>query len=245
MTNKLRNLYVLFFTFFFSFNQLAYAQKETNILNRADVLFEQQEYAESFLLYKQILESQQKSSPQMILKMAYTQEIAKNYTAALYYLHLYYDKIPQRAVLEKIEAMALKRNYAGYSFNDLEFFQTQLNKLYLDILEVMLMIAVLVVTITILNKRKKKITTPTFQLAFMAYLLFIVYYINFLSFVKKGIIRQSNVAIMSAPAAGSTWLATATEGHKIDLKGERDIWYETEWNGQRAFIRKSNVLELP
>jgi len=245
MANKSRKLYVLFFTFFFFLSQLTYAQKETKLLKQADALFEQQHYAESFKIYKDIFESQQKSSPQMILKMAYTQEVRQNYTAALYYLHLYYDKNPNRAVLKKIEAIAQKQNYAGYSFTDLEFMQTQFNKRYLDILQLMLMVAVIVVTIAIVNKRKKKPATSAFQLVFMAYLLFIVYYINFLSFVKKGIIRQNNVAVMSAPSAGATWLATATEGHKIDLKSERDIWYETEWNGQKAYIRKSNVLELP
>ena len=245
MTSKLLNLYVLFFTILFSVNQLAYAQKATNQLNQADALFQKQQYTESFKIYKKILEHQQKYTPQMILKMAYTQEVSQNYTAALYYLHLYYNKYPSRAVLEKIDDIALKQNYAGYDFTDMDFFQTYFNRHYLDILQVMLMLAVIMLTLTILNKRKKETINPTFRWAFMAYLLFIVYYINFLSFVKKGIIRQNNVAIMSAPAAGATWLATATEGNKIDLKGERDIWYETEWNGQKAYIRKNNVLELP
>jgi len=245
MANKPGNLYVLFFIIFFCFHQLAYAQKTTNLLKQADALFQEQNYGKSFKIYKSILESEQKYTPQMILKMAYTQEISHNYTAALYYLHLYYDKYPNRAVLEKIDNIALKQNFAGYNFTDMDFFQTYFNRHYLDILQVMLMLAVIMLTLTILNKRKKETINPTFRWAFMAYLLFIVYYINFLSFVKKGIIRQNNVAIMSAPAAGATWLATATEGNKIDLKGERDIWYETEWNGQKAYIRKNNVLELP
>jgi len=245
MANKIRYFYILFFTLFFLCSQVTIAQKSTNELSRADSLFQKQEYTKSFRIYKTILDKDQKSSPQMLLKMAYTQEAAQNYTAALYYLHLYYAKNPTRAVLNKIEDLALKQNYAGYSFSDLEFLQTHLNKRYFDILQLMLMLAVIIVTIILLNKRRKKVLSPAFRWVFMTYLLFIAYYINFLSFVKKGIIWQNNVAIMSAPSAGATWLATATEGHKIDLKGEEDIWYETEWNGQRAYIRKNNVLELP
>jgi hypothetical protein len=245
MTSIPKKIYQLFLFFFCVSGQLAQAQPPTKELARADSLFQQQDYATSFRIYKRVLDQGRQYSPQMLLKMAYIQEYYQDYTATMYYLHLYYDKTPNRAVLKKMEELALRQNYAGYEYSDFEFFQTQFNKRYLDILQGLLMVAVFVLILMIRRRQKQKAFSRGFQVAFLGFLLFIVYYINFLDFGKKGIISRDNVAIMSAPAAGASWLATASAGHKIDLKQERDIWYETEWNGRKAYIRKNNVIELP
>ncbi|KAA5542428.1 SH3 domain-containing protein [Adhaeribacter rhizoryzae] len=246
MANKLSSFSLIFFNFFFILTQPVYAQENSIELKRADSLFQEHQYAQSFATYKKILDKEEKYSAQMLLKMAYTQEAQQNYTATIYYLHLYYNKRPSRAVLKKMEDLAQRQQYLGYEYSDFEFFQTQLQKYYYPILQGMLMLAVAILTIMIFIYRQKKILPGrTEQVLFLGYLLFIGFYINFLSFGRKGIIRQNGIAIMAAPAAGARWLATTNQGHRINLKGERDIWYETEWNGQRAFIRKKNVLELP
>lgn len=245
MANKTRNLYSLFLIIFLLFAQVTYAQKNTGSLAKADSLFQKQQYPASFKIYQKILDSARQYSPQMLLKMAYMQEAQHNYMSTLYYLHLYYAKTSDRNVLEKIETLANRQNYDGYAYNDLEIFRTLLDKYYLDILQGLLMLAVMVVTILIRNKRRNKVPNEAFQLFFIFYLVFISFYINMFDVTKKGIIWQNNVAIMAAPSAGASWLATASEGHKIILRGERDIWYETEWKGQKAFIRKKNVLPLP
>ena len=246
MSNFLNKLTLLFFFLFSTCLQPVYSQQNTQALHRADSLFQQQQYAASFALYKQIINKSHQYSPQMLLKMAFTQEAQQNYTAALYYLHLYYEMRPSRTALKKMEDIAQRQHFTGYEYNDLEFFQTQLQKYNLQILQILLVVAVGTVTIIFfIYKEKKVLPGKTFQAIYLLYLAFILFYLNFFSFGRKGIIRQNNVAIMAAPAAGANWLATASEGHRIVLKGERDIWYETEWNGQRAYIRKKNVLELP
>lgn len=245
MTSIPRKLFQLFSLLFCLSSQLAYAQKPTPALVEADSLFRQQDYAASFPLYKSILEQGHQYSPQMLLKMAYIQEYFQDYTATMYYLHLYYDKTPNRAVLKKMEDLALKQNYSGYEYSDWEFFQTQFNKRYLDILQGLLMVAVVVLILLARRRQRHKRFSRGLQVGFLGFLAFIGYYINFLDFGRKGLISRDNVAIMSAPAAGSSWIATASAGHKIGLKKERDIWYETEWNGRKAYIRKKNVIELP
>jgi hypothetical protein len=222
------------------------SQGYTKLLAEADSLFEHHQYAQSFDRYKKILDSGQQYSPQMLLKMAYLQEAQRNYTATIYYLHLFYDKRPNRATLKKMEDLAQQQNFLGYEYSDLEFFQTQLQKYFFLILQMMLMVAVAVLTAVLaVYWKRKKLPGFNFQVIFLAYLGFILFYTNYFRFGRKGIIRQNNVAIMAAPAAGAPWITTATEGHRIDLNGERDIWYEIEWNGHRAYIRKKNVLELP
>lgn len=222
----------------------AYAQADKTTLGTADSLFQKQHYTEALGLYEQILQ-EQLYSPQMLLKMAYIKEGLRDYTGAMYYLHLFYTKEPSRSVLRKMEELAQAHRLQGYEYNDLQFFKTQFSKHYMRILELMLLAAVVTATIIFFRWRKGRRFTNTFKIGFTLYLLFILYYINFLNLGDAGIIKNNHVAIMSAPSAGGAWLATATEGHKVPIRGEQDIWYEIEWKGQKAFIRKSNLLELP
>ncbi|PRY08887.1 hypothetical protein CLV24_12052 [Pontibacter ummariensis] len=227
------------------FTEPAYCQQDKKTLAKADSLFQRQYYTEAFGLYEQILEEQQQYSPQMLLKMAYVKEGMRDYTGAMYYLHLFYTKEPSRSTLKKMEELAQAHRLQGYEYNDLQFFKTQFSKHYMLLLELMLLVAVVTVTIMFISWRKGHKFSQPFKIGFTLYLLFILYYINFLNLGNAGIIKNDYVAIMSAPSAGATWLATATQGHKVPITGERDIWYEIKWKGEKAFIRKNNLLELP
>ncbi|MDX5419912.1 MAG: SH3 domain-containing protein [Hymenobacteraceae bacterium] len=199
----------------------------------------------AFAKYDTLLQNQQLYSPQMLLKMAYIRESLRDYTGTMYYLHLFYKKQPSRSVLKKMEELGQAHRLSGYEYNDLQFFKTQFSKHYMRILELMLLVAVVTVTVMFVSWRKGHRFSRVFKLGFTLYLLFILYYINFLNLGDEGIIKNNQVAIMSAPSAGATWLATASQGHKVPITGEQDIWYEIKWKGQKAYVRKHNLLELP
>ncbi|MBX0333423.1 SH3 domain-containing protein [Pontibacter sp. HSC-14F20] len=222
-----------------------YSQTDNKALSQADSLFNSLQYTEAFMLYDSLLQHQQVYTPQMLLKMAYIKESARDYTGAMYYLHLFYKKQPSRSVLKKMEELGQTHRLSGYEYNDLQFFKTQFSKHYMRILELMLLVAVVTVTVMFVSWRKGHRFSQTFKLGFMLYLLFILYYINFLNLGNAGIIRNDQVAIMSAPSAGATWLATVSQGHKVPITGEQDIWYEIKWKGEKAYVRKHNLLELP
>ncbi|WP_461490527.1 SH3 domain-containing protein [Pontibacter sp. HJ8] len=222
-----------------------YSQTDNKSLFKADSLFNNQQYVEAFAVYDSLLQHQQVYTPQMLLKMAYIKEGLRDYTGAMYYLHLFYKKQPSRSVLKKMEELGQAHRLSGYEYNDLQFFKTQFSKHYMRILELMLLVAVVTVTVMFVSWRKGHRFSGTFKTGFILYLLFILYYINFLNLGDEGIIKNDQVAIMSAPSAGATWLATATQGHKVPITGEQDIWYEIKWKGQKAYIRKNNLLELP
>ncbi|MFD2069119.1 SH3 domain-containing protein [Pontibacter silvestris] len=223
----------------------AYSQEDNFTLNKADSLFQTQHYTDALKLYEQILENDQLYSPQMLLKMAYIKEGLRDYTGAMYYLHLFYTKEPSRSVLRKMEELAQAHRLSGYEYNDLQFFKTQFSKHYMRILELMLILAVVTVTVAALRWRQGYRFSKSFKVGFVVYLLFILYYVNFLNLGDAGIIKNNYVAIMSAPSAGASWLATAKQGHKVPIIGEQDIWYEIKWKGKTAYIRKNNLLELP
>lgn len=231
--------------FFAVLAEPACAQVDNLTLAKADSLFEKQRYSDAFVLYEQLLEQEQHYSPQMLLKMAYIKEGLRDYTSAMYYLHLFYTKEPSRSTLKKMEELAQAHRLQGYEYNDLQFFKTQFSKYYMRILELLLLAAVITVTIMLFSWRRGHRFTKPFKIGFMLYLLFILYYINFLNLGDEGIIKSSQVAIMSAPSAGANWVATASQGHKVPITGEQDIWFEIKWKGEKAYIRKSNLLELP
>ncbi len=244
MQNSCLKYLGIFFVFFFSLIQPTYSQENNFSIKVADSLFNQKQYTEAFAKYEKILVNNQQYSPRMLLKMAYIKEGLHDYTGAMYYLHLYYAKTPNRTVLRKMEDLAQTHQLTGYEYSDLQFFKTQFNKYYLHLLEGMLLLAVIIITLTIF-RRKNKPVSNSFKLGLTLYLAFIFYYINFLDFGQEGIIRHNRIPVMSAPSAGGSWLATANQGHKLKLTGEKDIWYQVQWKNQRAYIRKKNILVLP
>jgi tetratricopeptide (TPR) repeat protein len=224
--------------------QPIYSQGNIITVSAVDSLFRQKQYTLALQHYENILEKDQLYSPSMLLKMAFIKEGLGDYTGAMYYLHLYYSKTPNRTVLRKMEDLAQTHQLSGYEYSDLQFFKTQFQKYYLVILEGMLLGAVVVLTVLAVN-RKTIFIGNSFKIAYVLYLVFILYYINYLDLGREGIIRQNRIPIMSAPSAGASWIATASQGHKLKLRGEQDIWYEVEWKNRRAYIRKQNILLLP
>lgn len=245
MQNILSKISALLLIFLAVFAEPVYAQADNLTLAKADSLFQRQHYSDALQLYEQLLENSQQYSPQMLLKMAYIKEGLRDYTGAMYYLHLFYTKEPSRSTLKKMEELALLHRLQGYEYNDLQFFKTQFSKHYMQLLELMLLAAVVTVTVLVIYWVRGRRFSKTFKIGFVLYLLFIVYYLNFLNLGDEGIIRNNHVAIMSAPSAGANWVATASQGHKVPITGQQDIWYEIKWKGEKAYIRKSNVLELP
>lgn len=245
MQNILSKISAFLIIFLVILAEPAYAQADNLTLAKADSLFQKQHYTDAFVLYETILQKQEHYSPRMLLKMAYIKEGLRDYTGAMYYLHLFYTKEPSRSTLKKMEELAQAHRLQGYEYNDLQFFKTQFSKHYMRILELLLLAAVIAVTVMFISWRRGHQFGKPYKLGFTLYLLFILYYINFLTLGQEGIIKASHVAIMSAPSAGANWLATASEGHKVPITGQQDIWYEIKWKGEKAYIRKSNVLELP
>ncbi|WP_299758033.1 SH3 domain-containing protein [uncultured Pontibacter sp.] len=245
MQNILSKISVFLIIFLAVLAEPAYAQATNLTLAKADSLFLNQRYSDAFVFYEQLLEQEQQYSPQMLLKMAYIKEGLRDYTGAMYYLHMFYTKEPSRSTLKKMEELAQAYRLQGYEYNDLQFFKTQFNKYYMRILELMLLIAVIAVTVMLFSWRRGHRFSTAFKAGFILYLLFILFYINLLNLGDEGIIKNNQVAIMSAPSAGADWIATTSQGHKVPITGEQDIWYEIKWKGETAYIRKSNLLELP
>src|SRR6478609_6556706 len=125
MQNYLGKFCLFFLLGFFLRLQPVYSQKLTPSLIQADSLYQKKEYLKSLVVYKKILEKGQEYSPQMLLKMAYMEEALHHYEQSMYYLNLYYNLHPNRAVLRKMEEVAQAHGLIGYVYSDADFFRTQ------------------------------------------------------------------------------------------------------------------------
>jgi len=245
MQNYLSKFCLFFLIFALPFSQPVYAQNLNATLKSADSLYQKKEFLAAQVVYKKILNSGKQYSPQMLLKMAYTEEALHHFSESMYYLNLYYNLHPNRNVLRKMEEVAQTNGLSGYEYHDSDFFLTQFKKYYLKLLELLLIVAVATVTIMVIKRRQQFIKSNLFRLCFLVYLGFIFYFINFFTFRSQGITITPQAALMAGPSAGSKWVGTLNKGNRLTVTGERDIWYEVNWQNEKAFIRKQNLRVLP
>jgi len=245
MQNYLSIFCLFFLVSLLNFTQPVYAQNLNHSLKTADSLYQKKEYLRALAVYKEILKTGSEYSPQMLLKMAYMEEALHHFSESMYYLNLYYNLHPNRNVLRKMEEVAQTNGLIGYEYRDSDFFLTQFRKYYLKLLELLLIGAVITVTVMTLKRGQAFFKSNAFRVSFLVYLAFIFYFINFLTFRKQGITNVRQAALMESPSAGSKWLATLSSGNRLTITGQRDIWYEVNWNDQKAFIRKQNLHVLP
>ncbi|WP_205499768.1 SH3 domain-containing protein [Rufibacter psychrotolerans] len=245
MPNIFRKLSLLFWAVLFFPAQPLQAQEPTQLLSKADSLYAHHQYTQALEIYEKLLAQNRIYSPQMLLKMAYIHEGLQQYTHSMLYLQLFYSKSPSRSVLRKMEEVGLQQHLSGYEYTDWDFFKTQFYKYYSKILELLLAGAVIAMTLLVRRWLKKKPISSEAMVGFLGYLGFIFYFANFLTLDQQGIIQNGNVPIMNAPSAGAGLVASVGTGHKVNILGQEDIWYQIEWKGQPAYIRKNNLLLLP
>ncbi len=126
-------------------------------LHRADSLFVNASYIDALPLYESLLQRLQSASPAMLLRMAFIEEGAGNYTKALYYLNLYHLQIPNAAVALKMQELAARYNLLGYEFSDLDYFMIWYDRYYLYLAIGILLLNVCIFLIIVLRKERESL----------------------------------------------------------------------------------------
>lgn len=234
----------IFTLFLLSFQKPIQAQEINPELGRADTLFAQKKYTQSFEIYHHLLQSEGKVSPAMLLKMAYIREGLGDYPNALYYLNLYYLRTNNKRALRKMEDIAKKYDLMGYKYTDLEFFLNIFYRYYFTIVLTLSSLLVLLLSYMLYKKRRLH-ENPGFSLFYTILILMVLLYVvNFGKSYHKGIIIRPNTFLMSGPSAGSKLVAIAGQGHRVKVKGKKDVWVKVEWGDQEAYVRENNLLQI-
>jgi hypothetical protein len=220
------------------------AQDMNPELDHADSLFVQKKYTQSFDIYRRLLQSEGKVTPAMLLKMAYIREGLGDYADALYYLNLYYLRTNNKRALRKMEDIAKKYDLQGYQFTDLEFFLNIFHRHYFTVIMVLSSLLVLLLAYMVYKKRRLR-EKPGFSLFYSILILLILFYVvNFGKSYHQGIIIHPDTYLMAGPSAGSKLIAIAGQGHRVKVKGKKDVWVKVEWQDQEVYVRENNLLEI-
>ncbi|MEX2594810.1 MAG: SH3 domain-containing protein [Anditalea sp.] len=214
-------------------------QANTQVLQKADSLFNSKNYQEALVLYEGILQDGQAYSPAMLLKMAFISEGIGDYPKTTLYLSKYYDHNPTPQIPNKIKELTNQATLTGYNVSDRERF---FNILTDHSQEITSSLAVLLILSLI------SLVLKGFRLGFFitsVLLVFLVFISN--NFLKKpdtGIITGNPSLIMTQPSAGGNLIKKVGPGHRVIIKSPIDIWYQIEWEDQEAFVKKDHISKI-
>jgi hypothetical protein len=176
----------------------------------------------------------------MLIRLSLIKEGLGDYTYALYYLNVYYTKIPDKSVLKKMDELAARYNLEGYDYNDLVFFISLYHRYYIYIVFAFLG-ASLLFLIYLYIKKLEGSGMGLRPLLFML-ILGAVYVISNYDIIPEKAIVNSDASLMSAASSGADLLGHIKKGHRVTIKSRKDIWCKIEWHGQIAFVRENNLL---
>ncbi len=236
-----RKIFTILLTFIIiNYTSDVYANENTlKILHSADSLFEKKQYTESMELYERFYHSGF-YTPRMLIRLSLIEEGLGDYTYALYYLNIYYNKIPDKSVLKKMDELASRYNLEGYEYNDIVFFTSLYHRYYFYIVLAFLTASILFLIYLYLKKRKKA-GMGLRPLLFMI-ILGAVYIISNYDIIPERAIVNKDASLMSAPSSGADLIGQIKKGHRVTIKSRKDIWCKIEWKGQVAFVRENNLL---
>jgi uncharacterized protein YgiM (DUF1202 family) len=192
--------------------------------------------------YQAIL-SQKEYSPAMLLKMAYIEEGLNRVGQALYYLNLYYLATNDKMVLTKMEELASRNRLDGYENSDADIALA----LYYDYRQQITLgltaLAIFLLSLIYYRRRKGQRPVATSVLLFTLLILLAVH-LNLGEQNDTGIVGEPNTYLMDGPSAGATVIAVIDEGHRVEIVGKTDVWYEILWNGNHAYIKENSLLPV-
>jgi hypothetical protein len=240
---NVKHIFILkFITFLIVFLQSFNCQANKITLQKADSLFYDKKYQEAMTFYEELFHQKEIYSNSMLLKMAFISEGSGNFGNASFYLAKYYDENPNPNVINKVKTLTGQAELYGYHINDWDRFMKILDDFHIEItafLSIILLISLL--TLIIYQKKADK---PRYYLPLMGLILLTFISNNFLHNTSSGIVTGSPTLIMNQPTSASSLMDNVDPGHRVIIKSSKDIWYEIEWKGEKAFVKKEQIMPL-
>ncbi|GHE51451.1 SH3 domain-containing protein [Roseivirga thermotolerans] len=238
------NFLNLIFLALFLAPQLSNSQDFKKELEKADSLFSVRKYTQSLSIYEKIYQEQNEASPAMLLKMAYSNEAMGNIAKALLYLHDYLRITGDEEVLDKMKQLASVNGLEGYNMSQFEKAKKAVEDYKLEVLGVLFALAVLIVAMIYRKIQKHGAKSPSLAASLLIVLALIFYVVNLNQAKTRGLVMQNKAYLMTGPSAAAELVEIIDQGHKVEIIGKKDIWYEIKWRGQRAYIRENNLKKL-
>lgn len=237
-----KKLKLIFITLFLS-SFFAFSQSQSIQLSKADSLFKQQRFTQSFELYDSLY-NQHVATPAMLLKMAYIKEGLGDFTLAQFYLNEYYLATRNEQALNKMDELAKEKNLKGFETNDLNLLISLYFKHFQWLVVGAIAIVALLFVFFLIQLLKFKTIPPVTTFFLGVSLIGLFGLINFGKPYNKGLITKNNTFVMAGPSAGADVIDVIGKGNKVTIHRQTDVWLNIEWEGEQGYIKENNVRLL-
>lgn len=227
--------------FYSAFLSPIMADSIDNELVTADSLYAIKLYTESIKEYESIFE-QGKATPAMLLKMARIEEGLMNYGQTIYYLEKYFDLTEDERVLKHIQQIAEKEKLIGYSYDFPFYFSHYYQKWQPALLSILA--GILFIFLALLIKRRQKQFLKKQYFSFVVILLLLIGVSNNFSLPNYAIVMNSPTFLLQGPSAASNVVEKIDKNHKVVVRDEVDVWTQTEWKENKAYIKTDHLKKL-
>lgn len=242
--NGITKLLILFLLCFISCSFTAYCESPSQKLFISDSLFAQKKYTQSFELFDDILKTDKKTSPAMLLKMAFIKQGLGDYTNALYYLNLYYLKTYNRKVLKKMEDLADQNKLVGYNYDDVEFFLNIYHQYQLQFNALVILLILIFFGLIYYQKRNGASKSSFPGIVYILLLLVLLFINNYGREHSKAIIISPLVYLMDGPSPGANIVEVVSNGHRVDIFEQDDVWVKIAWRDKFAYVKSFNLKRI-
>lgn len=212
-----------------------------NELVKTDSLYSIKLYTESIKEYESIFE-QGKATPAMLLKMARIEEGLMNYGQTIYYLEKYFELTEDEKVLKHIQQIAEKEKLSGYSYDFGFYFSYYYQKWIPVFLGVLTAILIVLLALLIKNRQNQFLKKQYFS--FVIILLLLIGVSNNIPLPDYAIVMNSPTFLLQGPSAASNVVEKIDKSHKVVVRDEVDVWTQTEWNENKAYIKTDHLKKL-
>jgi hypothetical protein len=175
--------------------------------------------------------------------MAYIEEGLGRIGQSLYYLNLYYLASNDKVALQKMEELAEKHRLDGYETSDADVAFGYYYD-YRDHISIALgATSILLLSMVVFSRRRGQRPAATSFFLFTV-LILLAAHLNFGQKNVAGIVGEPNTYLMNGPSAGASVVSVIDEGHRVQIVGKKDVWYEIRWNGNVAYIKENSLLPI-
>lgn len=216
-------------------------QEITKKLFQADSLFQEKKYTESFEIYTEILESDEKTSAQMLLKMAFIKEGLGDHSQALVFLNKYYDLTSDERARDKMQELAETNELSGYSNEDSDFIVGFINQNAVIIYTLVFSVVALLLFIVVYRKLTQKSDPIRYAIILILLLVSFWFVINFNLASTKGVIIDNHAYLMTAPSSGADLVDVIKKGHRVEILDQNEIWTKVSWLEQEVYIKNEKI----
>ena len=169
------------------------------------------------------------SRPAMLLKMAFIQEGSGDYSEALYYLNEYYLMTSDERVISKMQHLSDEHHLQGYDYDDYDLFLNFFRKYHFVFLYGLLTLLMAGLIYFAFWGKKTSDKPYGFGITYVILLGLLFLITNFSLGPEKAIITADHTYIMNGPSPGAKVLYVSEKGHRVKVRGQKDVWTKIEW----------------